>query len=852
MYEPSRALGPDTRKNGPDARMPQHDVHYSTPKPSPLLDLIDTEKQFRVTACWSPDDLPPAELDAMFRYTEEIYRQNKRFYSKLSKISKDPQSAKDLGDTLMIWIEDMEAPYTQYCQHFIKGFDSWSMIEEHESLQQTLIKITSERNRPVSLDFFFEMPLARLQYYKKLYMRLLRSTEPGRSDHNLLFSANQRLDALIDMERQARTRIQTRPAVLATLPMKQPKHDAIATIAISPSIPQQQHPPPVSPISPNSPNSNYSPSSLTSPGGSLHPGLNSEFPNRINWNYGLKELEEQLDTSNVIDLFNKQPKQVKISFLPPNLPFKREIRLHDNFVVIIKYADGSVMHKAHLFLLTDILMICRVLTPEEKQRTPNMEFLLLYPPLSGKHLAVRDLDEAKYDLLELFVMKREKVLLRAESKSVKDRWFQGFNEVIDFATKASAKPKVKTDPRSLGQGSVDSPLSASDKRSPRSPRSPVVPYAVSNDAGQLLSLPNAQHQMPQPSSPVSSERKNFPLNNDQNTSDSRLSPPGLAVNNNYNNGNNSTGYPPNTKPQPKVHFQPRSRTPDPPHNAGGQYPGDYKPYPTESSSSLRSDPAAAEVHMAPHLQRSSSNSSLASVSSIAATREILYKTPPCKVSIWKENMWKPLTTRENCIVEIRMTTTGQCCWAIVLEKSRRMVVNAWILPTTTLHRETPTDFSISCEIGQSKEYYRINTPHPVEADRCMQIVPGPPQILVARSSSLQAQENGRETVATVTEIMETKCRVFLQNDHGVWTNLNWGHMKLSIETPAHRKRIVISSEKRAKIIDAIVWEDGVERVGKNGVAITLANMGIVYMLQMKEEKTAIKAFELMKEKKVKS
>ncbi|CAG8465277.1 4206_t:CDS:10 [Ambispora gerdemannii] len=943
MNEPSRALGSDTRENGPDGRMPQHDVPYSHHKTNPLTDLIETEKQFRVTACWRPDELPPAELDTMFRNIEEIYRQNKRFWTKLYKISKSPESAKDLGDTLMIWVDDMEAPYTQYCQHFIKGFDSWPMIEEHETLQQTLIRIAAERNRPVSLDFFFEMPLTRLQYYKKLYMRLLKSTAPGRSDHQLLFSANQRLDILIDMERQARTHIQSGPAILASLPLKQPQHDAIS---IPPSTPQQP------PVSPGFPRNNNFPSS--SPGYSLHPELNSEFPSRINWNYGLEELEEQLDMSTVIDLFTKQPKKVKISLRPKSLPFKRDIRLHDNFVVIIQYADGSVMHKAHMFLLTDLLMICRVLTPEEKQRMPHIEFLLLYPPLSGKHLAVRDLNDTKDDLLELFVMKREKIILRAESKIVKDRWFQGFNEIIDFATKASVKPRVNTDPRSLSQDPArTSPLSANDtKRSPKSPISPYVMRDNSNDGGQLLTPPTAQHQLSQPSSPVSSERKIFPSNSDQNMnspdSRSRLSPPGLAMNNNFNN---STVYPnslPNTNNPPNLHFQQRSRTPDPPRNAGGQYPGDYKPYPPESSS-RRSDPTAAEVHMSPNRQRSNSNSSLASVSSVAATREILYKTPPCKVFIWKESTWKPLTTRENCIIEIRLTTTGKCCWAILLEKSRRMVLNAWILPSTTLRRETPTDFSISCEMGQGKEYYRISTPHPVEADRCMQNIKGneqnlspqsqsprvqfppqqqqnlspqsqsprvqfppqqqqnlspqsqsprvqfppqqqqnqspqsqsirfqlPPQLkqqlpaqpqnvprLVvpvqpqtprssSRSASL-AQETAHEIVATVTKIMETKCRVFLQNDHGVWTNLNWGHMKLSIETPAHRKRIVISSDKQqTKIIDAIVWEDGVERVGKTGVAITLANMGIVYMLQMKEEKTAIKAFELMKEKKVKS
>lgn len=48
-----------------------------------------------------------------------------------------------------------------------------------------------------SLDDLFFLPHARLKYYKKLYTKLLRSTEEGRSDHRLLSSANLKLDELL-------------------------------------------------------------------------------------------------------------------------------------------------------------------------------------------------------------------------------------------------------------------------------------------------------------------------------------------------------------------------------------------------------------------------------------------------------------------------------------------------------------------------------------------------------------------------------------------------------------------------------------------------------------------------------
>jgi len=103
--------------------------------------------------------------------------------------------------------------------------------------------------------------------------------------------------------------------------------------------------------------------------------------------------------------------------------------------------------------------------------------------------------------------------------------------------------------------------------------------------------------------------------------------------------------------------------------------------------------------------------------------------------------------------------------------------------------------------------------------------------------------------------VEGKCRVFLQNDHGVWTNIGWGNMKLSLETPSHRKRITVNSDKKTKtIIDSIISEDGVERIGKS-VALTLNNTGsnlrIVYLLKMKDEASAAKVFDIIKEKRKK-
>jgi hypothetical protein len=57
---------------------------------------------------------------------------------------------------------------------------------------------TPEAPAEWTVDALFLIPRTRLKYYKKLYTRLLKSTQPGRSDHKLLVGANEELTQLIE------------------------------------------------------------------------------------------------------------------------------------------------------------------------------------------------------------------------------------------------------------------------------------------------------------------------------------------------------------------------------------------------------------------------------------------------------------------------------------------------------------------------------------------------------------------------------------------------------------------------------------------------------------------------------
>ncbi len=105
-------------------------------------------------------------------------------------------------------IVDLDTPYTKYATNYCSGYDTWEPVQSNERLRTTLA-LFSANNPPPSaeehpsqpplwtMDELFLLPKQRLKYYRKLYSRLLKSTTPGRSDHELLSSALEKLDSLL-------------------------------------------------------------------------------------------------------------------------------------------------------------------------------------------------------------------------------------------------------------------------------------------------------------------------------------------------------------------------------------------------------------------------------------------------------------------------------------------------------------------------------------------------------------------------------------------------------------------------------------------------------------------------------
>lgn len=91
-----------------------------------------------------------------------------------------------------------------------------------------------------------------------------------------------------------------------------------------------------------------------------------------------------------------------------------------------------------------------------------------------------------------------------------------------------------------------------------------------------------------------------------------------------------------------------------------------------------------------------------------------------------------------------------------------------------------------------------------------------------------------------TIVAQMRAKIFLRQNLGQWKSLGTGKLKLFLSTPSHIKQLVVDSDKGnppKTVISTIVLTDGVERVGKTGVAIELSDSGsrtgIVYMLQVR-------------------
>lgn len=250
-------------------------------------------------------------------------------------------------------IDELEPSYKRYSAALTCTFDDDPAVQSNARLASILAALPpigstrpgtpqpTEDEGPTTVDKLFILPYYRLRYYKKLYAKLLKSTQPGRSDHRLLVGANEKLDALIalcdeSLAQAARARaVEAPPMEDAPTPIPQEELTPIPPVARQmespalPPLPQEEPPmPPIGPP-PSIPSSesssrvvsSASSSSVGKRRSSLAASVSQSTMNSTGTAASLStlalsglagihvnELERRLDTARTLDIFSMKPK----------------------------------------------------------------------------------------------------------------------------------------------------------------------------------------------------------------------------------------------------------------------------------------------------------------------------------------------------------------------------------------------------------------------------------------------------------------------------------------------------------------------------------------------------------------
>ncbi|CAE6335918.1 unnamed protein product [Rhizoctonia solani] len=847
-------------------------------KVNPLVDLIDTEKHYierlssiirKVAAAWSRSNFPPKELDGLFRGVEAVYKANRALNTKLKEIGPNPSDPKALGDLLMRWIDDLEAPYTRFISAYAAGFDTWRPVQQNPNLARILGDLTNtltpEDPHEWTLDKLFALPVQRLKYYKKLYSRLLKTTSPGRSDHRLLVSANETLDRLMATCEERRNKLigdpvdhdlpqespglsslpassyPTRNASLghgaANSPPNQPVshlgssefqlpplsihsdnqsaptrtfsadaptvHSDTATI-MGPKDPNDTIPPPTRVQSPEIAISNAfrrpvdgERVSISTTGSRVDSGMSvSRETTFSSMGPGPTDmplmpaqgLERRLCTDRVMDIFSMTPRACKLQMNPPNLPFTRMIKFSFDVTIFFtpRVTGLEVTHqRGHLFLTTDLLLICERMTPEERASfgPDGPDMWLCYPPLAGKHLQISESNGGQENVFQLTAMKKETLTIHTESRHIREQIIRDIRECADKAMNLA--PTVRTNVSPTSPGGL--------------PRSPAPGDRSFNG---LPSHPSPQFSPAPPQQRVQDNIVNSPgpyLPTIQNPHPGPMSaPPSRAPSINQDRSASPMSLPPGPGGPPGGHWQPPPRGASqggpggplgPPGPPGPQNfhpgPGSLPPLRTQlSSKSLNSEFSARDregplppIPRMPSADSRPGGSAPSSMYSEFAPPRPLFGAPGPILSPSQNNFPRNVTSAPGS--------------------------------------------------GVGSEYDITPPDSPVEEE---------------------PQQTGPVT-QNVT--CETRCKVYAQQEHQKWKSLGSARLKLYQAMPTNVKQLVVQADSKSKtmLISTIVLTDGVERVGKMGIAIELSDngsrTGVVYMIQLKNESSANSLFDAL-------
>ncbi|KAF9914711.1 hypothetical protein BX616_007716 [Lobosporangium transversale] len=810
---------------------------------NPLEDLLESEKEYntdlkillqRVSAGWTQDHLPPKEVDLMLRNIEDIHALSRKLSKRLADVATNEDVNRELSLVLVWFMDVMESPYSNYCRSHTPKLDSWPEIMSNSRLQSILAEIATEQVQHVTLDSFFMKPIDRLHYYHRLYMRLLESSERGAPDFNALEAALMRIDAIlrfVSVDISGTSRYPTSPAMSGISSMSALRHalpsPPLTDQNTSPRFPPQTrgHSNPISPALPPSP---------------MSPGMSPNYRPLHNLNNpsrtaeAMLELEKTLDTSKVLDLFTMQPKACALSLAL----VEREVVIRGDYYFTVT-TDGSIAERyedGHILLLSDLLLICRTKTQQEIESNPEGNISthwLLFPPLAIRYVFARSVTlPDQVPVMELSIVNRVTALIRITEDQLRAAWIY---EVNNAQQSDASKAAQQSQPHPQLNRSITQSR----------PMHPIGPGSPAFNGG-----PAPMHYH---SAPISSPFQGHP--------DGPMSP-ALRPSMQAMGGRPLMGGPMNSpgfRPQMLPGSGPGGPRPGLMHHEAGSFSGRPSPRPFNRTMSMRRTNTMASRSGAPRGR-------IVNKGDVAAAKEVLFKTKPCDVFQWREDNWEPLVEDDDVIVELRLTAANRLAMAVTSCEHGQLVLNAWIVNSTTFRRASETDVSVSLDMGAGAQWFTValNTGREAEdfciafqrtKDRAMYDPSLQKSVspVLSRGDSLASSVT--QKVRPVKQTLNTmyppaECKLLLQGgDHGQWISLGTARVEIKMETPSGHVRLFVSLVSGNKqVLDSVIVQcDCLELVGPKKLAITLMNpqekMSIIYMLQFKDEGITTKIFE---------
>ncbi|KAI8456239.1 hypothetical protein BY996DRAFT_6430844 [Phakopsora pachyrhizi] len=889
-----------------------------------LTELVESEKVYandlfiiikRIAAAYSPQNFPPPHLDHHFRLIESIFRTHKNFVATLLKLEPPPEAFPfgSFVQLLISWINDLGPVYHRYCSpNGWAGAGRWSQdqgVMSNKTLVSTLLSlqwpsslppppndifpgapyhpedqyiIDSHRQPHALLTVHFALPFSRLVYYRRFYEKVLHQTVPGRPEHRMIFEATNKLSELLDLgcnqwsvDPIGRTLgVEFNKGAGSNVAQPEfnsnPSHNPKQQI-----LPAQDHPRGNSVPVNNNLNEVFdrtNPSTpLSAASGASEKQLSTsssmiEISPGILVQQAVLDFNIQLDTSRCKDIFTMLPKLCRLHLAPSTLTHSRTLRTSIDASFKIRPTSDPNLELftplGRLILLTDLLMFCEYIPPD--QIGPSSHLLwLMYPPLAAKHLRVASSPTDEREL-EVLIMGKEVVKVMVKSRTERDNCF-GMNP-------SASKVFIPNSGNSLtaANHSTENPASnlfsvSGNVPAAKSPDNDKIVIASSNQTLSPTFSPRegASKSSLSPSSPNVESNLHTPQLAGQDSNLTTMSPqhselpkteaqeaiPEISAIKQTAGalGDHLASHPAAVDQQrpgsvDDAHFP--SRIPLPIRIGTASGPSAPRPIQPRSSVSsgdahgtaLRSKtpglPVAGKV--TPTLRKAPSAHNLGFYDN---SKDLRYNypppLPPSRSGAAGTNLQFLQDKREPGVLNSRssdgmLTPMGSAAIPRLASVETHVKDLQYRPPSSVLitnkQRLTQRDRS-----GQAVDY---NSGGFGDDEDDVESLQGSPK-----------EEAITESVLAAT--MKTK--VFLKQAHSQWKSLGAAKLHVFIQNPGNLKQLVVGDNKGKTIISTIVITDGVERVGRTGVAVDLsdkgARTGIVYMLQMKNETSADGLFE---------